>query len=218
MSKPVIAVIGESGTGKSSMFETLPPDRTLILNTELKPLPMRNFNDFKNVMTDTVKKFDSVIAQLSKAEDKYDYVVLDSFTSLCETVYGYTSKAFNGYEVWGMYNEIIYEAIKKLKKLPQQVFIVALPEQKSLEFGETKAYARVKGKELKYGGLEKELAVVLFTKPIYDDDSGEMLDVNMAYKANKANTAKAPRGLFETEPKNDALFIADAIKKYYGDK
>jgi len=214
MSKPVVLICGESGTGKSSMFETLPPERTLILNTELKPLPMRNFNQFKNVMADTYKKLDSAISQLQKT-DKYDYVVLDSFTSLTEIVNKYASTAFNGFEVWAQYNQMIVDTIWKLKKLPQQTFIIALPEQKALEFGETKAYARVKGKELKYGYLEKEVAVVLFTNPIYDDDTGEMEDVIMQYKSNKKNTAKSPRGLFEGVVKNDALFIAEKIDEYY---
>ena len=110
-----------------------------------------------------------------------------------------------------------------MKKLPQQVFIVALPEQKSEAFGETKAYARIKGKELKYGYLEKELAIVLFTQPVYaeeddeanDIEEGEMLNVFLQSKANKKNSAKAPKGLFEKGLKNDAQVIADSIKKFY---
>lgn len=217
MSKPPVAIIGDSGTGKSSAIETLPPERTCILNTENKPLPMRNFNQFKNMMLTDFKKISSTLDALMtpEMEAKYDYVVMDSFTSLCEIVYRYSNKINNGYEVWGQYNEMIVDILIKLKKLKQQVFIIALPEQKAEQFGETKSYARIKGKELKYGFFEKELAVVLYTSPIYDDDSGEMLDVELDYKPNKKNSAKAPRGLFEVKPKNDALAIAKAIKSYY---
>ncbi|MCH9712807.1 MAG: ATP-binding protein [Proteobacteria bacterium] len=217
MAKPVVGVIGESGTGKSSMFETLPSDRTILINAELKPLPIKNFRQFKNVMTDTYKKITTVIKQLGTDDGaKYDYAVLDSFTSLTEIVNKYASTAFNGYEVWAMYNQMIVDVIWDLKKLPQQVFIIALPEQKAMEFGETKSYARVKGKELKYGYLEKELAVVLFTNPVHDDETGEMLDVHMHYKANKFNTAKSPRGMFDGVLKNDALDIANKVEAYYG--
>ena len=43
-----------------------------------------------------------------------------------------------------------------------------------------------------------------------------MTDVEMLYKPNKNNTAKAPIGLFKSRPKNDALFIAKAIHEFYG--
>ena len=217
MSKPMVLIIGDSGTGKSSMLETLPPERTVILNTENKPLPIRNFNKFKNINITSYKALEATIAKLMKPEskEKYDYVVLDSFTSVFEIINAYASKVFTGYEVWGQYNEMIVKTIWDLKKLDMQVFGIALPEQKAEQFGETKSYARIKGKELKYGFLEKEVAMVLFTHPIYDEDSGEMTDVKLDYVPNKFNSAKAPRGLFTEKPANDALFVAEAIKKYY---
>lgn len=217
MSRPPVAIIGDSGTGKSSAIETLPPERTCILNTENKPLPMRNFNKFTNIMMTDYKKLSSTLDALMtpEMEAKYDYVILDSFTSTCETIWRYCSKVYTGWDIPAEYNLMIVDILIKLKKLKQQVFIIALPEQKAEQFGETKSYARIKGKELKYGFFEKELAVVLYTSPIYDDDSGEMLDVELDYKPNKKNSAKAPRGLFEVKPKNDALAIAKAIKSYY---
>jgi len=225
MITPTVGIIGESGTGKSSCFETLPPERTIILNTENKELPMANFSEFKNIMVSAYKKLDATLDALKTKDyaEKYDYVILDSFTSLTEMIDKYCNTVFDGYEVWGQYNLLIADIVKKIKVLPQQVFIVAIPEQKAESFGETKAYARVKGKELKYGFLEKELAVVLFTQPIYaeeddeknDIEEGEMIDVFMAYKPNKKNSAKAPRGLFQSKPTNDALAISESIKKYY---
>lgn len=215
----MVIVIGDSGTGKSSMIETLPPERTVIINTENKPLPIKNFGKYKNINITSYKKLEATIASLMKPEikEKYDYVILDSFTSVFEIVNAYAAKVFAGYEVWAQYNEMIIKTIWDLKKLELQVFGIALPEQKAEQFGETKAYARIKGKELKYGFLEKEVAIVLFTNPVYDEDSGEMTDVVLDYKPNKFNSAKAPRGLFDKKPKNDALEVANAIKKFYGD-
>jgi len=225
MIKPTVGIIGESGTGKSSMFETLPPEKTIILNTENKELPMANFHEFKNIMITAYKKLDKTLDALAKEDyvKRYDYVVLDSFTSLAEMVDKYCNIAFDGYEVWGQYNLLIADLVKKIKVLPQQVFIVAIPEQKAEAYGETKSYARVKGKELKYGFLEKELAIVLYTSPVYAEEDvpkeeieeGDMIDVLMSYKPNKKNSAKAPRGLFKTKPTNDALAISESIIKFY---
>ncbi len=214
---PVVVIIGDSGTGKSSLLETLPPERTVIINTENKPLPMRNFNQFKNFYITDWKALSNMLDKLATPEmkEKYDFVVMDSFTSVVEIVNRYCDKVYNGYEVWAKYNDMITDVIIKMKKLDMQCFMIALPEQKAEQFGETKSYARIKGKELKFGFLEKEVAIVLFTNPDYDMDSGEMKEVYMDYMPNKRNSAKAPRGMFTERPTNDALLIANKIKEYY---
>ena len=111
---------------------------------------------------------------------------------------------------------MIITIVRKIKQLPQQVVVFAIPEQKDIGFNDTKAYARVKGKELKYGFLEKEFTIVLFTKPIYDEESGELENVQLTYKGNKFNSAKSPRGLFNGEINNDGQVLLDRVKEYYG--
>ena len=231
MVTPVL-VIGESGEGKSSMFgqvkddngniiiNGLPPTRTCILNTENKSLPFDNFKDFHNKVMDTFKKLDGTLDVLMTPAgiEKYDYVVLDSFTSMTEIVERLAEYKFQGFDQWKNYNSMIRDTIVKIKKLPQQVFVIAIPEQKDIGFNQVKSYARVKGKELKYGHLEKEFAVVLYTNVLYDDDSGEMDNVELMYRPNKNNTAKAPVGLFKSRPKNDALIVAKALEEFYGTK
>ena len=217
MSKPLVIIIGDSGTGKSSSIENLPPDRTVIINTENKELPMRNFSKFKNIMVTDYKKLIQILDKMDTEEmkEKYDYVVVDSFTSIVEIVQRYCRKVFTGFEVWDNYNTMIVEVLIRMKRLEQQSFMIALPEQKAEQFGETKSYARIKGKELKYGFLEKEVAIVLFTSPDYDDNSGEMIGVSMDYTPNRRNSAKAPRGMFTGKVTNDLKLISDCIAKYY---
>lgn len=230
MATTPVLVIGESGEGKSSMFgevkdengkviiKGLPPELTLVLNTENKNLPFTNFHDFVNKVMDSYKKLDSTLDALNTeaGRAKYKYVVLDSFTSATEIINRYAEYAFNGFDQWKNYNAMIVDIIIKLKKLEQQVFVVAIPEQKDIGFNQTKSYARVKGKELKYGYLEKEFSIVLYTNVIYDDETGEILDVELIYKPNKNNTAKAPVGLFSKRPRNDASVIVKAIEEFYG--
>jgi hypothetical protein len=122
---------------------------------------------------------------------------------------------FSGFEQWKQYNAIIGEVIRILKTLKQQVFVLGIPENKDVEFGEVRKYLKVKGKELKFGFVEKEFTIVLFTRPIYDEDAGEMEDVLFQYRPNKKNTAKSPIGMFEGQIKNDALEVAKQIRKYY---
>lgn len=216
-----VLIIGDSGSGKSTMFSSLPPEKTIIINTERKTLPFENAKEFKNFDVSTNKMLWNVLNTISKGGekiDKYEYIVLDSFTSMTEIIEAYSEFAFQGFEQWKNYNALIRDVIKMLKSFKQQVFIVGIPETQDIGFNNTKQYARVKGKELKFGYLEKEFSVVLFTNPIYDDESGEMEDCELLYKPNRKNTAKAPIGLFNKRPKNDALSICESLRKFYGTK
>lgn len=213
MNVPVL-VIGESGSGKSSSFRNLPPTKTVILNTEKKAMPFKNFSKFKNVDISSIKTFNQVIEQLKK-DDKYDYVVVDSLTSYTEMVNKFAEMTYNGYEVWKQYNNFIYDMIQVLKTLPQQVFITAIPEYLEKNFGELKGYARVKGKELKYGSIEKEFSIVVWTNLVEDED-GVVTDYQFGYKPNKHNSAKSPNEMIDGTLPNDAYELHKLIQKYYG--
>ncbi len=214
-SVPVL-LVGESGTGKSTSIQTLPPEKTVILNTELKALPTRNHDAFKVVDINTYKVLDAALRYYASPEGtKFKYIVLDSFTSMTEIIDRYTSAIYKGYDIWKNYNLLIYDVINRIKLLPQQVFVLGIPEQKDEGFNEIKKYIRVKGKELKYGNIEKEFAIVLFTHPIYDEMTGEMEDVEFIYKPNKRDSSKAPVGLFSERPKNDLLFVTQSIDNFY---
>lgn len=218
--KAPVLMVGDSGEGKSTAIETLPSDTTLVINTEDKPLPFEEYSSYKVVNATNYKKLMSTLDQLKDPEkgSKYDYVVIDSFTAIAEFIERYVTHMFNGFEQWKQYNLILSEIVNRVKALPQQTFMIALPEQKDMSFGETKNYVRVKGKELKYGWVESQFSIVLFTQPEYDEESGEMVDVKLTYIPNKKNTCKAPRGLFKEKPSNDMLFIYQKIKEFYGRK
>lgn len=209
----VTLIVGESGSGKSSSFRNLPPEETVILNTERKAMPFKGFSKFKNIDISSVKAFNTVMNELKK-DDKYKFVVIDSLTSLTELVNKYAEITFNGFEIWKQYNSIIYDALQNLKSLPQQVFITAIPEHLEKSLGEIKGYARVKGKELKYGGIEKEFAMVLWTDLVENED-GIVTDYLLRYQPNKHNTAKAPHGMFEGQVPNDCMIVSEKINEYY---
>ena len=212
MKVPVL-IVGESGSGKSSSFRNLPPEKTVILNTERKAMPFKGFSKFKNIDIGSVKAFNTVISELKK-DEKYEYVVIDSLTSLTELINKYTEITFNGFEIWKQYNSHIYDALQNIKSLPQQVFITAIPEYLEKSLGEMKGYARVKGKELKYGAIEKEFAIVMWTNLIEDED-GLVVDYQLSYKPNKHDTSKAPSEMFTEDVPNDGMYIAEKIREYY---
>ena len=212
MNVPVL-VCGESGSGKSSTFRNLDPETTLIINTENKPMPFKSFGKFKNINATRYKDFAQLLKEL-KTDTKYKVVVIDSFTSLTEIVGRYTDTVFTGFEQWKQYNQLLQDALWGVKDLPQQVFMTGIPEYMETSPGETKGYIRVKGKELKYGGAEKEFAIVLWTKLIEGED-GDIVDYQLQYKPSKHNSAKAPHEMYSGELPNDAVVLMEKVNEYY---
>ncbi len=213
MNVPVL-IIGESGSGKSSSFRNLPPDRTVVINTERKSLPFRNFKEFKNIDIDGVKKMIKIVGELKNSDD-YDYVVVDSFTSFHEHALKYATVIGDGYSKWDIYATVLYDLIQSLKDLKQQVFVTSVPEYLEVGLGEQKGYARAKGKVMRYGAVEKEFAIVLWTHLVEDED-GIVTDYQFKYKPNRHNNSKAPHEMFDGEVQNDCLQVSNAITEYYG--
>lgn len=233
-----ILFIGTTGTGKSTLFENLPREKTMIINTEDKVLPFEDAHGFLNRYVTTYKgliqKLDALIKDGGPDGSKtIEYVGIDSLSAICDIIEKYAMFAFTGYEIWGQYNEMIRIVLSKIKQLPQKVIVIALPEQKDVEFGEAKTYARVKGKEWKYGNIEKEFTVVMFTNPQYAEsdmesytnanaklleevEAGDMIECYMKYKANKKDTSKSPPGMFKGKVPNDAMKIFKSLDEFHG--
>jgi hypothetical protein len=234
-----VGIIRDEETG-DVISMGLPPSRTMIINTEDQPLPIENFNEFTNIYATTWKMIKMVLtglidsrkprtaeeeAELDKRYKenpnltdprKIEYVVFDSFTSATEIIDMYCSKVYNGYDRWNQYNSHIRELLMMLKQLPMQSFIMGIPETKAAEgIDDPKEYIKVRGKELKYGFVEKEFVVVLFTNPQFNED-GETTSVLFKFKSNKFDTAKAPPRMFKKGLKNDLFEVAQSIKRFYG--
>ena len=194
-----ILLCGESGTGKTSTFRNLDHKKSILLNVEEKPMPYKG----ESLTEKRIKSYTEFMKALKYLESdkgqRYTTVVIDSFTSLMEMIEQYAEVKFSGYDRWKQYALIAKKIITRLKRMKQQVILVALPEQKEEAYGDIKAYVKVKGKEMKYGWVESQFMVVLFTKTHYNEDSdeGELEDVSLVYRPNRRNTAKSPDGMFE---------------------
>jgi hypothetical protein len=211
MYAPVL-IAGTTGTGKSSTLRNVKdPSRVVILNIERKVLPTRNAFKFKNI---DITTYDQLLAKLKQAmeSDKYDVIFIDSFTALGDLLYRYCDGKYNGYDVWSNYNNLIYAFMQSIKANVKPLFLTAIPE--TLEVGfDQKHYVRVKGKEWKYGGVEKEFAIVAYTHTYMGDDG---MEFKLTLTPNEMNAAKAPEGMFEGEIDNDINLLIEAQEAYYG--
>ena len=216
MNVPVL-ITAESGMGKSSAARTLPAGKTVIVNCERKPMPFKDFKKFKNVNIKKYKDYSNLIKELSGEKGKaYDYVVIDSLTSLLEICNKYCNTVYSGYTIWSEYNDLVYNILQDMKDLDQQVFITGIPEYIEIAPGEMRSVIKTKGKEFK-GAIPKEFAIVVHGHVI-DDEEGNITEYQFDAKPSKYTSAKSPDGMFEERYiPNDMLLIAEAIQSYYGE-
>ncbi len=211
-------LIGPSGSGKSSSLRNLPPEKTVILNTERRPLPFRKFMKFKNININKYKDLKAKLKLLAGEEgQKYDYVVIDSMTSLLEIINKYSETVYSGYNIWSEYNSMVYDILQEIKELPQQVIVTGIPEYLEIEAGEQKAFLKTKGKEWKYS-LEKEFSIVLHTH-LVDNDEGDITAYQFDTRPSKHTSAKTPDGMLpDRYIENDILIVDAAKNEYYSDE
>ncbi len=212
-SYPPVLIAGNTGTGKSSCLRNVAnPERVAVLNIERKIMPSRNAMKLKSVDITSYKMLLQAMKQAMDSDD-YDMIFVDSFSALGDLLHRYCKSQFSGYEIWGQYNDMLYEFLQSIKSNKKPLYITGIPE--TLEVGfDHKQYIRVKGKEFRYGGVESNFAVVLFTDPYLDEESGQM-KFRLKTNPNMMNSAKSPEDMFPEFIDNDTVQIQDMIEKYY---
>lgn len=209
-----VLVIADTGSGKTSIIADYPkPEALLVLNVERKMLPTRNAKKVKNVEIKSYKALMETLHEANKS-DKFDAIFIDSHSAVLKLIEKYCDAQFNGFEIWKQYNCMVDDFHDKIKENKKPLFITALPETRPSEgFEEPKMYARTKGKEHKYGGIESNFTIVVWSANDYSEDKPVF---QMTANPNKHNTAKAPEGMMPDKFPNSMQFMIEAQEKYYG--
>ena len=214
MKKPNIFICGASGTGKSTSLRNLDPTKTIILNVEQKQLPFKaatkfirqamisNFDSFKKYFKDAIKKEDA------------DIVVIESFTSLCEMIMSKARTIKTGYDVFGWYNDQVWEIIQASKTADNYVVFLGLDQSEQTDGGVTWRFVKVEGQKLK-GTIEKEFVLTLFTVPSYDDKGN--ISYDFITKGDAARSAKSPMEMLPDKMPNDLAEVIKLSEVYYND-
>jgi AAA domain len=215
--KPLIAIAGSSGTGKSSSLRNLNPQKTRILDLERKGFPFKNIKDFTYVKPSANLAELKAEISLATKPGACEVLVIESFTVLAETLLA-ASRGFNkGYEIYTWYNQQIGAFLKSLKNENCIVICTAIDEIVSIPLADgnttSKSRIMVSGKEWE-GKIEKEFLMVLFTEARRQKD-GQM---KYFFQTNTdgLTSAKTPMGMFsEQYIENDMQKVIEAINEYY---
>ena len=217
MYKPLIAIVGHSGSGKSTSLRNLDPKTTYILDLERKGFPFRNASRFNIIPVENANAFPRMLEKVLK-EDDCETVVVESFTKYVEQVNTLATNSFKGYDIWSFYNRTIRNMLDSIKNDKATIIftavdaIVKIPQITGGESSHRRV--KVQGK-VHEGAVEKEFLMVLFTE-VRKNEKTEEMEYFFQTNTDGVTSAKTPMGMFDKQLiPNDIVEVLEKVEEYY---
>ena len=216
MAAKVIAVMGESGAGKTTAMRNLPPRETCYIDADLKGLSWRGwrkaFNEeAKNYMAaNDPNKILRAMWVINNDRLDIHYIVIDTLNGIM-VADEMRRMGEKGYDKWVDLATSVWNIIGDALTMRDDLTIIFLCHSQTDRDDSGYSFTRIKtsGKKLDKIVLESKFTTVLLCKCV---DGRHVFEVH----ANNS-TAKTPLGLFEpgeTEVPNDIMEIIKRLEEY----
>ena len=222
MKYPLIAVVGPSGSGKSSSLRNLPKDKTVILNVDEKILPFKEAFQFgeNNINCSIKQEFDQALDR-TLGNDKIEFIVVESFTFYSDKVLELSKRINKGYEIYNFYAEQMITFLNKIKKVENKWIILLALDELVEEMSPTGVRSTVRkigvnGQKLE-GKIETHFSIVLFTH-VKKTQDGKESSYNFITNNDGTTTAKSPAAMLPPLIDNDINLVINKIKTFYNIK
>lgn len=212
----VIAVMGESGAGKTTAMRTLPPEETMYIDADGKGLSWKGWRsqynkDKRNYLR--TSKNDVILSALAKIHDDKDfahikYVVIDTFNG-CMIDDEMERMKEKGYDKWADLAAAIYGTIGFMLRMREDVTCICIFHSQTERDDLGNVWTRIKtnGRKLDKIVVESKFTSVLWAKCI---DGQHVFEVH----ANNS-TAKTPMGAFDEQTvPNDMYEVIKRLEEY----
>jgi hypothetical protein len=217
----LIAVVGESGTGKSTSIRNLDPKETYIVNTTGKNLPfkgsMKLYNSEKRNYKELsdAKEILDLCRVISKEATHVKTIVIEDSNYIM--AFNLLNKAMEtGYTKFTLLGKNMVNLIQELKKLRDDLIIYYFTHSETVEDGgeiityKIKTSGRLLDNQVVMEGL---FTVVLYT---YVETKGETSSYNFVTNRYNKLPAKSPMGMFDAiKIPNDLVLVNKAVTEYY---
>lgn len=217
----LVAIVGESGTGKTTSIRNLPPESTYIIRLLNKIPPVKGWKSKykEGVNTSLAKDWMDVINTIKEVnkDPKYKVLVIDDLGALMsdEFLSRASESGFNKFTEIGQHMFYVLKAAQKCRE-DLIVFCIFHPETTTDVFGRTGRKIRTIGKILdeKYT-LEGIFSIILYTK-VEQDDSKR--DYKFVTNWIEGYPAKSPLGMFpDLYIENDLAKVTEYIRSWEQD-
>lgn len=219
----IIAVVGQTGTGKSTSVENLNPKETVIIGMTNKPLPFRGWKQHYTsgeggnyLITHDSAKIVKVLDFIDKRKPEVKQVIIDDFQYLMSSEFMERSDE-KGWEKFTDIAKHVWNVITKARDLRDDLKVVFMCHDEIVtENFHPKRKIKTIGKLLDEKiTLEGLFTVVLFTD-IQKVQNEEQLQYTFITQNDGTTTGKSPRGMFEAlNIPNDLNEVIKKINAYY---
>lgn len=217
----IIAVVGDTGQGKSTSIRTMDPKDTYVISVAGKELPFRasekvyNRENKNYKMVDTAPEILALIQKLAKDVPDVKNIVIDDANYIMG--FDLVNKASEvGYKKFNILALNMVNLIQEVKKLREDLIIYYFTHSEEVEdSGEIITYKfKTAGKMLDNQiNLPGLFTVVLYT---YVETSGEKSEYSFLTNRFKKYPAKSPDTMFDTiKIPNDLNLVSTTVREYY---
>lgn len=227
MAAETIAVVGESGTGKSTSLRNLNPEETFIISTTGKPLPFRAWKkkyipikiEGKNVSGNyyVSSKWDQILKILQiidKMMPQIKQVIIDDFQYVLS--YEFVDRATEvGYTKFSELAQHAMEILRYSEKMREDCKMIFLTHSENVGDNVNPKYViKTVGKLLSEKVTLEGLFTYIFFTKVCEGDSGRM-EYKLITNNDGTCVAKTSFGMFEDlEIDNDLNEIIHVIDAY----
>jgi len=210
-----IMILGEVGTGKSTSLKNLPPEETVLIRPNHKPLPWRGWRrqwseEKKNLFfNNRLMGVHEMLNNISAKAQHVKYIVIEDFTHFL-TRKELADKDIHNYDKWTDFANQIDKVVYDLDaRFPDGVFVILIGHTR-LDNG--KAVLQTSGKMTD----DKIKPSSMFSYVLHTIVTGnaEDRDVKFLTQADSTHEAKSPMGALEIHEPNDVKAICDKIYEY----
>lgn len=212
-----IAIVGESGGGKTYLSKTADRNKTAYIHTEDKPLSYKLSSPWK--FEGKPKTWAGFMKNLKEYGEnpEIENIIIDSQTQALLYLNHEMGKTFTGWDVPKNYNKQLYEYLTLLKSIQKDIIVISHDEFVKNQEGVKERRMMVHNQEWA-GKLEQAYTIVLFTGKRVKNGKPEFFLSTFS----EDTSSKTPEGLFPdkngdnlAEIPNDAAYIFKALEEYY---
>ena len=222
MASNLIAIVGATGTGKSTSIKHLNPKETYIINTARKELPFKGADKLYNTESKNYKEVDEIteihrllLTISEKATHIKNIVIEDSNYMMAFRMMEKATET--GYTKFSILAKDMVEMLRATRKLRDDLKVFYFTHPETIEDG-----GEIVGYKMKTSGkmldnqinLEGLFSICLYTH--VEEARDGSIDYSFVTNRYRKYPAKTPDGMFDQiKIPNNLQLVVDTIDTYY---